>query len=82
MAANDDLIDIYEVARIMDASIHTVRDYKKRGLVRIADKRGNKDLYSKVDIIRRHSVIDQKRREGYTLAQISTMVEGDCGRMS
>jgi DNA-binding transcriptional MerR regulator len=66
----------------MDASIHTVRDYKKRGLIRIADKRGNKDLYSKVDIVRRHSVIDQKRREGYTLAQISKVVEGDFGKIS
>lgn len=74
MTSDDDLMDSNEVARMLGVSIHTVRDYKKRGLIKIAAKRANKDLYSRLDVTQRRSVIDEKRREGYSLAQIRSMV--------
>lgn len=73
--SNDDLIDGREVANLLGVSIHTVRDYKKLGLIKIAGKQGNKDLYSEADVVQRHFIIDEKRKEGYTLSQISSMLE-------
>jgi DNA-binding transcriptional MerR regulator len=81
MTSNSDLIDGREAAKLMDVSIHTVRDYKKFGLLKIAAKRGNKDLYSKADLTQRHSIIDKKRREGYSLSQINSMLEGELRKM-
>ena len=72
---NNDLVDGQEAARLLRASIHTVRDYKKLGLIRIAGKEGNKDLYSRTDVMRRRSIIDKKRIEGYNLSQISAVIE-------
>lgn len=71
---NDNFIDGNEVAKLLNMSIHTVRDYKKRGLFKVADKQGNADLYDKADVIQRQSVIREKRRQGYTLTQIGTML--------
>jgi len=74
---DNDLIDGQEAAGLLHASIYTVRDYKRLGLIRIAAKQGNKDLYSRADVMRRRSIIDKKRVEGYTLSQISTLIEGE-----
>lgn len=75
MAQDDnDLIDGQEVANLVRGSIYKVRDYKKLGLIKIADKQGNKDLYNKADVLRRFSIISQKRIEGYTLSQISALI--------
>lgn len=72
---NEDQIDIKEVAKILHISIPAVRDYKKRGLIEIADKKGNKDLYSKTDIQKRYSIITKLRRGGHSLSQISSLIE-------
>ena len=77
---NEDLIDIKEVANILRISIPAVRDYKKRGLISIADKKGNKDLYNKADILLRYSIIKEKRRAGHSLAQISSLLESELRR--
>ena len=74
MMANKELIDACQVAEILRMSIHSVRDYKKRGLIKIAAKRGNKDLYDKADIVRRYSIISEKRSEGFSLSQIGSML--------
>lgn len=77
---NIDLVDGQEIAKLLRASIHTVRDYKKLGLIRIAGKEGNKDLYSRADVMRRRSIIDKKRIQGYTLSQISGVIEEEMRR--
>lgn len=74
---NEDLIDINEVANILHISIPAVRDYKKRGLIRIADKKGNKDLYNKADILLRYSIITDMRRKGHSLSQISSLIDNE-----
>jgi len=77
---HNDLIDGEETARLLGVSIHTVRDYKRFGLIKIAGKLGNKDLYSKADVMHRRSIIDEKRIEGYTLSQISSVIEEELVR--
>jgi len=73
----NDKIDINEVAKIFNISVPAVRDYKKRGLIVIADKDGNKDLYDKADILLRKSIITDLRRKGHSLSQISSLIENE-----
>ena len=72
--ANQELIEARKVAEVLNISIHSLRDYKKRSLIVVAAKRGNTDLYDKADVIRRGSVIREKRRQGFSLTQISQML--------
>jgi DNA-binding transcriptional MerR regulator len=69
-----ELIEVREVADILQISIPSLRDYRKRGLIVVADKRGNTDLYNKADVIRRCSIIKEKRGQGFSLSQISQML--------
>jgi DNA-binding transcriptional MerR regulator len=72
--ANPELIEARKVAEVLEISIPSLRDYKKRGLIVVAAKRGNTDLYDKAEVERRYSIIREKRREGYSLSQISLML--------
>jgi DNA-binding transcriptional MerR regulator len=71
---DNDLIDGQEAARLLHASIYTVRDYKKFRLIKIAGKDGNKDLYSRRDVMRLRLITDQKQIEGHNLSQISAEI--------
>ena len=71
------LIDLKEVAKLFKISLHTVRDYKKRGLITSADKKGNKDLFDKKIVIRQYRIITEKRRKGYNLSQIGSLFAKD-----
>ncbi len=74
MTTNKELIEVREVAEILEMSIPSLRDYKKHGLIVVAAKGGNKDLYDKADVVRRYSIIAEKRRQGFSLSQISSML--------
>jgi DNA-binding transcriptional MerR regulator len=71
---NSELIEAHKAAEILKMSIPSLRDYKKRGLIVVAAKRGNTDLYDKADVVRRCSIIREKRRQGFSLSQISLML--------
>ncbi len=71
---NPELIEARKVAEILKISIPTFRDYKKRGLIVVAAKRGNTDLFDKADVVRRDLIIREKRRQGFSLSQISLML--------
>jgi DNA-binding transcriptional MerR regulator len=73
MMPNPELIEAPEVAEILNISMPSLRDYRKRGLLAVAAKRGNTDLYDKEDVVRRCSVIKEKRGQGFSLSQISLM---------
>jgi DNA-binding transcriptional MerR regulator len=77
VATGRELIEAREVAEILKLSIPSLRDYKKRGLIKIAAKQGNKDLYDKADVVWRCSIIAEKRGEGFSLSQISSMLAKD-----
>ncbi len=61
------LIDIKEVADTFGKSIESIRKYKNFGIIRVSDKRGNKDLFDREEILkirdrlrslqRRHAVL-------------------------
>jgi DNA-binding transcriptional MerR regulator len=74
MMPNPELIEARKVAEVLKISIPSLRDYKKRGLIVVAAKRGNTDLYDKADVVRRGSIIREKRRQGFSLSQISLML--------
>jgi DNA-binding transcriptional MerR regulator len=78
---NSVLIEAYKVAEILKMSIPSLRDYKKRGLIVVAAKRGNTDLYDKADVIRRCSIIREKRGKGFSLSQISLMLAKEPNNM-
>lgn len=69
-----ELIEAREVAEILQISIPSLRDYRKRGLIVVADKKGNTDLYDKADVIRRGALLKEKRGQGFSLTQISQML--------
>jgi DNA-binding transcriptional MerR regulator len=71
---NRELIEAGKVAEALKISIHSLRDYKKRGLIIVAAKRGNTDLYDKADVVRRGTIIKEKRTLGFSLTQISQML--------
>jgi len=71
---NTELIEAREVAEILQISIPSLRDYRKRGLIVVAAKKGNTDLYDKSDVIRRGSLVKEKRRQGFSLTQISQIL--------
>jgi DNA-binding transcriptional MerR regulator len=72
--ADPELIEARKVAEVLNISIPSLRDYRKRGLIVVAAKRGNTDLYDKADVERRCSIIREKRRQGFSLSQISLML--------
>jgi DNA-binding transcriptional MerR regulator len=74
MMTNPELIEARKVAEILDISIPSLRDYRKRGLIVVAAKRGNTDLYDQADVVRRRSIIKEKRKQGFSLSQISLML--------
>jgi DNA-binding transcriptional MerR regulator len=71
---NLEMIEAREVAEILQISIPSLRDYRKRGLIMVAAKRGNTDLYDKADVARRRAIITEKRGQGFSLSQISQML--------
>jgi DNA-binding transcriptional MerR regulator len=71
---NPELIEARKAAEILQISIPSLRDYRKRGLIVVAAKRGNTDLYDKADVVRRYSIIKTKRGQGFSLSQISQIL--------
>ena len=74
MTDNLELIEAPEVADILQISVPSLRDYRKRGLIVVAAKRGNTDLYDKADVVKRCTIIKEKRGQGFSLSQISQML--------
>ncbi len=64
------LISIDEIVQIFNISKSTVNYYTNLGLLRIADKRGNKRLYDKAKTKKTLDKMTLLRRQGYTLRLI------------
>ena len=45
------LIGIEEAAQLFGKSIHQMRQYKSKGLLKVADCIGNKDLFNMAEVI-------------------------------
>jgi len=71
MTEGDQLIDIKEVADTFDKSIESIRKYKNFGIIRVTDKRGNKDLFDRDEILKVRDRLRSLRLQGLSLSQIA-----------
>ena len=65
------LIDIKEVADTFGKSIESIRKYKNFGIIRVSDKRGNKDLFNREEILEIRDRLRSLRLQGLSLSQIA-----------
>lgn len=72
----DGLLGIQEVASLFDMSVVSVRKYKDQKLLKVSDKRGNKDLFDREDVLLRKQIIQKARVEkGLNLSQIAERMD-------
>ena len=70
------LIGIDEVAEVFEKSIESIRKYKNYGILKVADKVGNKDLFDRDDVVAKKQVVkDMQLRQGLSLSQIADQLE-------
>ncbi len=69
------LIGIDEVARLFGKSIESIRKYKNYGILKVADRIGNKDLFSKDDVESKKQTVKDLQIRGLSLAQIADQLE-------
>ena len=71
MLISEQLIDIKEVAETLGKSVESIRKYKNFGIIRVTDKRGNKDLFDKEEILKIRERLRDLRLKGLSLSQIA-----------
>ena len=75
------LIGIEDAARLFGKSVHQMREYKSKGLLKVADCEGNKDLYDMAEVILlKHLIHEMRVNEGLSLSQISRRLDQMMGR--
>jgi DNA-binding transcriptional MerR regulator len=75
------LIGIEDAARLFGKSLHQVREYKSKGLLKVSDCQGNKDLYDMAEVIMlKHLIHEMSVTEGLSLSQISRRLDQMMGR--
>ena len=76
MGEGQRLIGIEEVAELFEKSVESIRKYKNYGILKVADKIGNKDLFDREDAIAKKSVIKEMQvQRGLSLSQIAMELE-------
>ena len=72
---------LLDAARLFGKSIHQMRQYKSKGLLKVADCQGNKDLYDMAEVVLlKHLIQELRVNEGLSLAQISRRIDQMMGR--
>ena len=71
MQDRQELIDIQAVADSFGKSVESIRKYKNFGIIRVSDKRGNKDLFDRKEIMSIRDRLRELRLKGLSLAQIA-----------
>ena len=74
MPISEELIDIKEVAETLGKSVESIRKYKNFGIIRVTDKRGNKDLFDKEEILKIRERLRDLRLKGLSLSQIAAQL--------
>ncbi len=76
MAEGNELVGIEEVAEIFDKSVESIRKYKNYGILKVADKVGNKDLFDKEDVVSKKQLVKEMQvQQGLSLSQIAVQLE-------
>ena len=66
------LIGIDEVSSLFEKSIESIRKYKNYGILKVADKVGNKDLFDREDVLRKKQLVKEMQvQRGLSLSQIA-----------
>jgi CheY-like chemotaxis protein len=73
--SENELIDIYDVARIFNLSVETIRKYKQIGLVKAHRTIGRKDFFDRSEIIIRKKHIECLRKDGLKIADITSDIK-------
>ena len=71
MPDSEQLIDIREVAETLGKSVESIRKYKNFGIIRVTDKRGNKDLFDRGEVLKIRERLRELRVRGMSLSQIA-----------
>jgi CheY-like chemotaxis protein len=71
MPESEQLIDIKQVAETLGKSVESIRKYKNFGIIRVTDKRGNKDLFGLEEILKIRDRLRELRLKGLSLSQIA-----------
>ena len=71
MPESEQLIDIRQVAETLGKSVESIRKYKNFGIIRVTDKRGNKDLFDREEILKISDRLRELRLKGLSLSQIA-----------
>jgi len=70
------LIGIEEVSELFEKSVESIRKYKNYGILRVADKVGNKDLFDRGDVLSKKQLVkDMQVQRGLSLSQIAMELE-------
>lgn len=75
MLNGEQFIDIKEVADTFGKSVESIRKYKNFGIIRVSDKRGNKDLFDRKEILSVRDRIRDMRLKGLSLSQIADQLD-------
>ena len=76
MSNGGQLIGIEEVAQIFEKSVESIRKYKNYGILKVADKIGNKDLFDREDVLGKKQIIKEMQvQRGLSLSQIAMELE-------
>ena len=75
MQNSQQLIDIQAVADSFGKSVESIRKYKNFGIIRVSDKRGNKDLFDREEIMSIRDRLRELRLRGLSLAQIADQLD-------
>ena len=75
MLESEQLIDIQEVADSFGKSVESIRKYKNFGIIRVSDKRGNKDLFDREEILKIRDRLRELRLRGLSLSQIADQLD-------
>ena len=75
MQHKQELIDIQAVAGSFGKSVESIRKYKNFGIIRVSDKRGNKDLFDREEIMSIRNRLRELRLKGLSLAQIADQLD-------
>lgn len=75
MQDSQQLIDIQAVADSFGKSVESIRKYKNFGIIRVSDKRGNKDLFDREEIMSIRDRLRELRLKGLSLAQIADQLD-------
>lgn len=69
------LIGIDEVADLFGKSVESIRKYKNYGILKVADRLGNKDLFDREDALSKKQTIKDLQIRGLSLAQIAEQLD-------